>query len=147
MTSDMIKKADLEARVDELDRQLQYIYRYKPSLKYLERNVDVLQSIGLDDEQIADVIKRGSTTIISTITNPQDGKELAIFVEDVSIRKDDAGEFSVFIGKVPYKEFFATTLLTRERLETLSKVIPEVKDLYTENLHLKELLAGLGNKV
>ena len=144
--SDMIKKADLEARVDELDRQLQYIYRYKPSLKYLERNVDVLQSIGLDDEQIGNVIRRGSTTLINTITNPEYGKEMAIFVEEVSIRKDDAGEYSVFVGKVPYKEFFAAALLTKERLEDLSKVIPEVKQLYAENLQLKASLAGLGHK-
>lgn len=144
--SDMVKKADLVAKVDELDRQLNLIYKYKPSLKYLERNVDVLQSIGLDDEQIRNVIRRGSTTIINTITNPQDGKEMAIFVEEVSIRKDDAGEYSVFIGKVPYKEFFATALLTRERLEDLSKVIPEVKQLYAENLQLKASLAGLGRK-
>ena len=144
--SDMIKKADLEARVDELDRQLQYIYRYKPSLKYLERNVDVLQSIGLDDEQIRNVVRRGSTTLINTITNPEDGKDMAIFVEDVSIRKDDAGEYSVFVGKVPYKEFFSAALLTRERLEDLSKVIPEVKQLYAENLQLKASLAGLGHK-
>lgn len=142
----MIKKADLEARVDELDRQLQYIYRYKPSLKYLERNVDVLQSIGLDDEQIGNVIRRGSTTLINTITNPEYGKEMAIFVEEVSIRKDDAGEYSVFVGKVPYKEFFAAALLTKERLEDLSKVIPEVKQLYAENLQLKASLAGLGHK-
>lgn len=142
----MMKIADLEAKVDELDRQLNLIYKYKPSLQYLERNVDVLQSIGLDDEQIRNVIRQGSTTIINTITNPQDGKEMAIFVEEVSIRKDDAGEYSVFIGKVPYKEFFATTLLTKERLEDLSKVIPEVKQLYAENLQLKASLAGLGHK-
>ena len=75
-----MKIADLEAKVDELDRQLNLIYKYKPSLQYLERNVDVLQSIGLDDEQIRNVIRQGSTTIINTITNPQDGKEMAIFV-------------------------------------------------------------------
>ena len=142
----MIKKAELEARVNELDRQLQLIYKYKPSLKYLERNIEVLQSIGLGDSQIKEVICRGSTTVFDSITNPQDGKEMAIFVEDVSIRRDDAGECSVFVGKVPYQEFFADALLTKERLEDLSKVIPDVKELYTENQRLKALLARLGGK-
>ena len=142
----MATKTDQKARADELNRQLKLIYKYKPSLQNLEENIKVLQSLGMDEDKIKEVICTGSTNVFNTIINPLTGEEMAIFVEDVSIRKDKDAGYGVFVGKVPYKEFFSSSLLTQERLETLSKVIPEVKDLYTENLHLKELLAGMGHK-
>lgn len=139
----MILKAELRKRVEEQDRQLQLIYKYNPSLENIEENVQVLRSLGLKEYQIEEAISRGKTYASTSIVNPQIGEEMAISVEEVSIRKDENGQYGVFIGEVPYLEFFAKAQLTKEKLETLSQDNPEVKAIYEENLRLKALLASL----
>ena len=142
----MIPKAELQAKCDELEKQLRLIYKYAPSLRDLEGNIKVLQSLGLDERSIKDVICKGSTAITKSITNPLTGEEIAIYVESISV-KEDAGGYDVFIGGVPYREFFTENLLTTKKLEELSQDNPEVKVIYEENQKLKSLLAQLGKKV
>lgn len=139
----MIPKAELQKRVEEQDRQLQLIYKYSPSLEYIEENVQVLRSLGLKEYQIEEAISLGKTYASTSIVNPQIGEEMAIWVEKVSIGKEENGQYGVFIGEVPYLEFFAKALLTKEKLETLSQDNPEVKAIYEENQRLKALLASL----
>ena len=139
----MIPKAELQKRVEEQDRQLQLIYKYNPSLRNLEENIGVLQSLGLDEGAIKEVICKGSTTITNSIHNPLTGEEIAIFIEAVSVKEDEAGQYGVFIGAVPYSEFFTKAQLTKEKLETLSQDNPEVRAIYEENQKLKSLLASL----
>ena len=49
----------------------------------------------------------------------------------------------MFIGAVPYRAFFTTAQLTKEKLETLSQDNPEVRAIYEENQKLKALLAKI----
>ncbi len=142
----MKSKAELKAKCDELDQHLKLIYKYQPALKDLEDNVQVLQRLGLNDKQIADVISRGATTVTSTITNPLTGEEMAIYVEDVSVQKDKTGQYEVFVGGVHYMDFFSNALLSKDKLEMLAQANPEVKVLYQENQQLKRLLTMLGKK-
>ena len=139
----MIPKAELQKRVEEQDGQLQLIYKYNPSLRNLEENIGVLQSLGLDEGAITEVICKGSTTITKSIRNPLTGEEIAIFIEAVSVKEDEAGQYGVFIGAVPYREFFTKAQLAKEKLETLSQDNPEVRAIYDENQKLKALLANL----
>ena len=140
----MIQKTDLIRRVNDQERRLQLIYKYNPSLQNLDKNVEVLQSLGLDDRQIKEVVSRGSTTMTQTIINPIDGKEMAIYVEEVSLKKNSAGEYVVFIGNVPYKDFFSKSMLSKEKLEELAKENPEIQEMYKENQKLKSLISMLG---
>ena len=101
----------------------------------------------MGDDQIMEVVSKGHTTLTNTITNPTTGEEMAIFIEDISIQKDkNSGEYGVFIGKVPYREFFDGTRMTKEKLEELAKEFPEIRDIYEENQQLKSLLASLGKR-
>ena len=79
-----------------------------------------------------------------TIINPIDGKEMAIYVEEVSLKKNSAGEYVVFIGNVPYKDFFSKSMLSKEKLEELAKENPEIQEMYKENQKLKSLISMLG---
>lgn len=142
----MIPKAELQKRVEEQDRQLQLIYKYNPSLRNLEENIQVLQSLGLDEKHITEVISTGRTYVADTITNPLTGEEMAIFVEDIFVKEDGAGQYGVFIGSVPYREFFSGALLTTKKLEEISRDNPEIKAIYEENLKLKSLLAQISRK-
>ena len=142
----MIPKAELQKRVEEQERKLQLIYRYKPSLEYIEENVPVLESLGLRDYQIEEVIAKGHTHISTSITNPLTGEEMAIYVEEVSIRKGDDGTYGVFIGDAPYREFFSKAQLTKARLDELCETAPEVRELFKENQQMRTLLALLGKK-
>ena len=139
----MTPKADLLKTTREQEAKLQLIYKYNPSLRNLEENIGVLQSLGLDDGAITEVIWKGSTTITKSIRNPLTGEEIAIFIEAVSVKEDEVGQYGVFIGAVPYREFFTTAQLTKEKLETLSQDNPEVRAIYEENQKLKSLLASL----
>ena len=141
----MIRKADLLKTTREQEEKLQLIYKYHPELQNLDEHIKVLQSLGLDERQITEVISTGRS-YANTITNPITGEEMAICVQDVSVKKDDTGQYSVFIGKVPYREFFTKALLTREKLERLSKENPEVKLIYEENQRLRIMLMELGKK-
>jgi len=140
----MIPKAELRKRVEEQERRLKLIYKYIPSLESIEDNVRVLQSLGLKEYKIEEAISQGKT-YTSSITNPQTGEEMAIYVEEVSIRNGDDGKYGVFIGDAPYKEFFSSkTLLSTARIEELSKDTPEIRTLYEENRRLKKLISNLG---
>ena len=139
----MTPKAELQKRVEEQDRQLQLIHKYLPSLEYIEENVRVLQSLGLKDYQIEEAISRGSTYAVNAITNPQTGEEMAIYVVEVSIQKTEDGQYGVFIGKVPYQEYFSQALMTKAKIEALAMEVPEVMAIYKENQKLKSLIASL----
>ena len=139
----MIPKAELQRKVEEQERKLQLIYRYKPSLEYIEENVPVLESLGLRDYQIEEVIAKGHTHISTSITNPLTGEEMAIYVEDVSIKEDGAGQYGVFIGSVPYREFFSKAQLTKARLDELCETAPEVRELFKENQQMRTLISLL----
>ena len=141
----MIPKAELQKKLDAQEKQLQLIYKYNPSLRSIEENVLIMESLGLKEDDIKKVISRGYTTRTNSITNPLTGEEMAIYVEDVSIQKDkSSGEYSVHIGSVPYREFFDKSQITKSKLEGLAKENPEVRDIYLENQKLKALLADLG---
>lgn len=143
----MIPKADLLKATKEQEEKLQLIYKYNPSLRNLEENIGVLQSLGLDEKHIKEVISTGRTYITNTITNPLTGEEMAIFVEDIFVKEDGAGQYGVFIGSVPYREFFTRDLMTKDKLEELSRNNPEVKHIYEENQRLSIMLMELGKKV
>lgn len=130
-------------RINDLEKQLQLIYKYNPSLQNLDKNVEVLQNLGLDDRHIKEIVSRGSTTMVNTILNPVDGEEMAIYVVEVSIKKKNAGEYEVYIGNVPYKDYFYKSLLTKKKLEELAKGNPEIREMYKENQKLKSLLSML----
>ena len=138
----MILKAELQKRVEEQERRLNLIYKYIPSLVFIENNVRVLQSLGLKEYQVEQVISQGKTYISSSITNPKTGEEMAIYVEEVSIQKGKDGQYGVFIGKVPYQDYFSQILMTNAKIETLAKEVPEVRALYEENQKLKSLLVS-----
>lgn len=141
----MIPKDDLIKRVADLERRLEQIYKYKPSLRNLDRNVKVMKSLNLREDDIEEIVRCGRTHVFNSIRNPLNGEDLGIFAEEVSIEKDgNSGEYIVFISNKPYKEFFAQDLLTRTKLEELSKEHPEIADLYRENQQLKAALSMLG---
>lgn len=141
----MIPKAELQKRVEEQDKQLQLIYKYNPSLEYLEENISVLKSLGLEERHIKEIIVKGYTPVINSIKNPLTGEDIAISVEAISIKEEEDGKYGVFIGNVPYKEFFSSkTLLSTARIEELSKDTPEIRTLYEENRRLKKLISNLG---
>ena len=143
----MVRKEDLIQKIGELEGRLEQIYQYKPSLRNLENNVKVMQSLNLREDEIEDVIRCGYTHVYNSIRNPLNGEEMGIFAEEVSIKRDgNSGEYEVFIGNKPYKEFFAQDLLTRTKLESLSKEHPEIADLYRENQQLKAALSMLGKE-
>ena len=139
----MIPKAELQRKVEEQERKLQLIYRYKPSLEYIEENVPVLKSLGLREDQIEEVIAKRSTHISTSITNPLTGEEMAIYLEEVSIQKDDDGKYGVFIGDAPYREFFSKAQLTKARLDELCETAPEVRALFKENQQMRTLISLL----
>lgn len=100
--------------------------------------------MGLEEETIRQVISRGSTYVVSSITNPITNEDMAICIEDVSIKEDkNSGHYVVYIGNLPYKEYFAQELMTKRMLEDLAKDHPEVKTLYEENRRLKKDLSIL----
>ena len=141
----MVRKEDLIQKIGELEGRLEQIYKYKPSLRNLDSNVKVMQSLNLKENEIEEVIRCGHTHIFNGIRNPLNGEDMGIFAEKVSIKKDgNSGEYGVFIGDKPYTEFFAQDLLTRTKLEMLSKEHPEIADLYRENQQLKATLSMLG---
>lgn len=140
----MIPKAELKRIAYEQEKRLKLIYKYNPSLEYLEENVPVLKSLGLEERHIKEIITKGYTPVINSITNPLTGEEIAISVEDISIKEEEDGKYGVFIGNVPYKEFFSGKLLSTARIEELSKDNSEIRTLYEENLRLKRLLSNLG---
>ena len=142
----MIPKAELKAKYDELDRHVNLIYKYNPSLRNIEDNVKVLQNLGLDEKHIMEVIAKGSTYVSTSIINPQTGDEMAIYVEEITVKQDDAGQYGVYIGAVPYQSFFSKALMTKDKLEKLSQDYPEVKTVYEENQKLKALLTQLKRK-
>jgi hypothetical protein len=139
----MTPKAELQQRVEEQDRQLQLIHKYLPFLEHIEDNVRVLQSLGLKDYQIEEAISRGSTYAVNAITNPQTGEEMAIYVEEISIQKTEDGQYGVFIGKVPYQEYFSRTLMARAKIEALAKEVPEIRAIYKENQQMRTLISLL----
>ncbi len=104
--------------------------------------------MGLEEEKVREVISRGSTYVVGSITNPITNEEMAICVEDVAIKEDkNSGHHVVFIGSLPYKEYFAQELMTTRMLEDLAKDHPEVKALYEENRRLKRDLSLLCRKM
>ena len=138
----MTPKTDLFNKINELEGKLQLIYKYKPSFQYIEESLRVLQSIGLEEDKIHEVISRGTTYVIGSITNPINNEKLAISVEDIAIKEDkNTGQYVVFIGSLPYKEFFAQELMTTRKIEELAKEHPEIKTLYEENRRLKKDLS------
>ena len=140
----MIPKAELKRIAYEQEKRLKLIYKYNPSLEYLEENVPVLKSLGLEERHIQEIVVKGYTPVINSIINPLTGEDVAISVEDISIREEEDGKYGVFIGNIPYKEFFSSkTLLSTARIEELSKDNPEIRALYDENRRLKKLLSNL----
>lgn len=141
----MIPKAELKRIAYEQEKRLKLIYKYNPSLEYLEENVPVLKSLGLEERHIREIVVQGYTPVINSITNPLTGEDVAISVEDISIKEEEDGKYGVFIGNVPYKEYFSSkTLLSTAKIEALSKDNPEIRALYDENRRLKKLLSNLG---
>lgn len=72
---------------------------------------------------------------------------MAIYVVEVSIQKTEDGQYGVFIGKVPYQEYFSQALMTKAKIEALAKEVPEVRAIYKENQELKSLIASLRKRV
>ena len=143
----MISKSELLNKSNELEAKLQLIYKYAPSFRNIEENVRVLQSMGLSDFKIEEAISSKSTCVVSSLINPLNGEEMSVYVEDISIREDlNTGEYVVFVGAFPYKDFFAQALMTTRKLEELSKNNPEIKALYDENRRLKKSLALICRK-
>ena len=68
---------------------------------------------------------------------------MAIYVEEISIQKTEDGQYGVFIGKVPYQEYFSRTLMTRAKIEALAKDVPEVRAIYKENQQMRTLISLL----
>ena len=71
---------------------------------------------------------------------------MAIYVDEITVKQDDAGQYGVYIGAVPYQSFFSKALMTKDKLEKLSQDYPEVKTVYEENQKLKALLTQLKRK-
>ncbi len=141
----MVRKEDLIQKIGELEERLEQIYKYKPSLRYLDRNVKVMEDLNLKEDEIKEVVRHGHAHVFNSIRNPFNGEDMGIFAEEVSIKKDgNSGEYGVFVGNKPYKEYFAQGLLTRTRLEMLSKEHPEIADLYRENQQLRAAFSMLG---
>ena len=140
----MIRKADLLKTTKEQEEKLQLIYKYHPALQNIDEHIKVLQSMGLDERHITEVISTGRSYVANTITNPITRAEVAIYVLDVSIKKDNSsGQYAVHIGPFLYREFFTRDLMTKDKLEELSRNNPEVRAIYKENQKLKSLLASL----
>ena len=143
----MIRKADLLKTTREQEEKLQLIYKYHPELQNLDEHIKVLQSLGLDERQITEVISTGRS-YVNTITNPITGEEMAVSVLDVSIKKEkSSAQYAVHIGPFLYRDFFTKELMTKEKLEKLSQNNPEIKCIYEENQRLRIMLMELGKMV
>lgn len=140
----MIPKKELIERLALAESKLAKIYKYIPSLEYLDKNEVVMASMGFSMAEIEDVFRRGSGYKREYIIDPNTGEELPIHLVSATIQANPStGHYEVYLNNQPYKEFIEAIKVRSTTLKQLATEHTEVAELIRENEKLKEMLSYL----
>lgn len=136
-----MKKAELVDRLAKVEYKLSQIYKYLPSLKYMEENEGILRSMGYSDFDIDLLFRSGSTYKKGGITDPETGEEMHPYILKTTIEKNPScGKYEPYINGQPYMEFICHYKKSSEVVRQLSVEHPEIMELLQENERLKQML-------
>lgn len=140
----MIPKAELSSRLETAESKLHRIYKHIPQLEYMEENDHILHSMGYSDAEIHELFSTGSTYKKDSITNPDTGETMLIYLAKTTIEKNPtSGRYEPYINNQQFREFIYGSKLKTEHLERLSKEHSEVREMLQENERLREMISFL----
>lgn len=138
----MIPKAELLRKIVSLENKLNLIYKYLPSVEYINDNEALLISMGYSSEEIKELFSTGCTYKREFLINPNNGQKVMLFMGKTTIEKHpQSGKYELYINDIPYEEFIKLCMIKTENLENLSFKYPEIRELMFENEKLRETIA------
>ena len=123
------------------------IEKYLPWLRYSDKIIGTLKTLGLGRDKITTILSGGEVTMVGEIVNPEDMRPLMVSSAKVRIEVKDHGmTCRILIDEKTVENYFHD-YYNREVLMREAGVYSEVvARMYEENQELRRLLAG-GSRV
>ena len=117
--------------------------KYLPWVRYADRVIDTLQSLGLSRRQITEVLMGQDLHLTGEIVNPDDIRPLLLSSVTVKILvKDGGASCIVLIDGKPVGTYFHDYYEREALLRDAADKSEIVSKLYEENLEMRRILGG-----
>ena len=117
--------------------------KYLPWVRYADRVINTLHSLGLSKKQITEVLMGQDVRLTGEIVNPDDKKPLLISSVTVKILvKDGGASCIVLIDGKPIGAYFHDYYEREALLRDAADKSELVSKLYEENLEMRRILGG-----